>query len=151
MNNFPAMSHSCLESSRPVSEHGATCHQTWLTTDALLALRFCQRRGKLRSVPKAPNGKRNPYTRHLQDALVSEGLMFRVNGGWLRLTTKGHELINAKRCSHISSLSHEARGECYGRAYTDKSTERHMCDGRPYTFRFAAGAYVIGRFTKTCS
>lgn len=143
------MARNCLEFSRPVHQHGAACHQTGLTIDALFTLRCCQVRGKLRSAPKAPIGERDTYARRLQDALVAERFMFRVPGGWLRLTTKGHELMNAKRCSYSSSLSHAARGECW--VHSGNSYILGMCDMRPKCWTSVSGAVVDGRFSKLCA
>jgi hypothetical protein len=144
------MARNCLELSRPVSEHGAACHQTGLTIDALFMLRMCELRGKLRSAPRTTIlGTVETYARRLQNALVSERLMFRVPGGWLRLTTKGQQLLSAQLCRSSSSLSHVARGECW--VHSGNGYILGMCDMRPKCWSSISGAVVDGRFSKLCS
>jgi hypothetical protein len=106
---------------------------------------MCLERGKLRSAPSASvPGTLDTYARRLQVALVSERLLFRVPGGWLRLTTKGQQLMSAQPCRRMFTLSHEARGECW-------RTGHSMCDMRPDVFKVVSGAIAECRFFKLCA
>jgi hypothetical protein len=140
------MVRNCLEFSRPVSDHGAACHPTGLTIDALFTLRMCELRGKLRSAPSAAvPGTFDTYARRLQNALVAERLMFRVPGGWLRLTTKGQQLMSAKRCATDVAQCDMSDPKSWYAIVLGR------CDLRPKCWSSISGAVVDGRFSKLCA